>query len=279
MRNHWIAAIAALALLGGCNSADQGAGQSGTPSQAPKPAIAPGSAITGTVTFHDQIPINPGAKLDVKLVDIAQPEIAIAEKTFDVGGAPPFTFTLDFDPTRISASRTYVINAILTDGPRRFVPALNSPVLTHGSGTTTQVVLNAEATPAEKLAEDCSHVEKQIGGMKKVAGTYTTDDSSVGWDAFAQGGTVRYVRVNTDFDKGGHTSVNYAFDNKQPMCIKQPGGIKAKWVVGWNGNGEIVFSNKSGGGELGDADISALKDAATKAFQMAQDKVDASKKR
>lgn len=276
MRNYWIAAIAAVAVLGGCNSADQQTAAQ----QAAKPAIAPGTTITGTVSFQDQIPIAAGAKLDVKLVDANQPAIVIAEKVFDLGGEPPFRFALDFDAARISASPTYIVNAILTDGPRRFVPALSSPVLTHGSGTTVEVVLKAEATPAEKLADDCTSIEKHIGGMKQVDGTYTTEDSSVGWDAFAQTGTVRYVRVNTDYDKGGHSSVNYAYNDGKPMCAKQPGGVKAKWNAGWSDTGTVLFSAKSGGsGELADAEIQALKDGALKALQMAQAKVDASRKK
>lgn len=274
MRIYWIAAIAAVAVLGGCNSANQEA-----PQQPVKPAIAPGTTITGTVNLQDKMPIGPGAKLDVKLVDANQPEFVLAEKAFDVSGEPPFTFALDFDPARISVAPTYIVNAILTDGPRRFVPALSSPVLTHGSGTTVEVVLKAEATPAEKLADECTSVEKHIGGLKKVDGTYTTEDSSVGWDAFAKNGVVRYVRVNTDYDKGGHSSVNYAYNDGKPMCVKQPGGVKAKWNVGWDDTGAVVFSAKAGGGELADADIGALKDGALKALQMAQAKVDASRKK
>jgi putative lipoprotein len=277
MRNHWLAALVALAVLGGCNSADQG-----TPGRGDKPvapAIAPGTTITGTVTFHDPVEVGAGSKLDVKLVDVAQPEIAIAEKSSDVSGAAPFNFSLDFDPARIAASRTYVINAVLTDGPRRFLPALNSPVLTHGAGTTTQVVLNPEPTPAEKLAEECSQLEKHIGAMKKVDGTYTTEDSSVGWDAFAESGHVRYVRVNTDLDKGGHNSVNYGYKDDKPMCAKQPGGVRAPWSVGWSDSGEVGFSRKPGGGELSEADAKALYDGATHAYQMAQERVDASRKK
>ena len=275
MRNHWIAAIVALSVLGGCNSADQG-------TSGPKPVaaeIAPGTTITGSVTFHDPVTVGAGSKLDVKLVDVAQPEIAIAEKNMDVAGGAPFNFSLDFDPAKITASRTYVINALLTDGPRRFLPALNSPVLTHGAGTTTQVVLNPEPTPAEKLAEECSQLEKRIGAMKKVDGTYTTEDSSVGWDAFAETGRVRYVRVNTDFDKGGHSSVNYGYKDDKPMCAKQPGGVHAPWSVGWNDAGAVVFTKKTGGNDLGEADTNALHDGALKAFQMAQDRVDASRKK
>jgi putative lipoprotein len=207
MRNHWIAAVAALALLGGCNSADQpAAGQ-----HAATPGVAAGTTITGKVTLREPLPIGAGAKLDVKLVDVAQPAIPVAEKVIDVSGAPPYAFSLDFDRAKVSAGRTYVVNALLIDGPRRFVPALNSPVLTHGAGTSVEIVLNTEATPAEKLAEECTKLENHIGGMKTVNGTYTTEDSSVGWDAFAQGGVVRYVRVNTEFDKGGSSSANYAY--------------------------------------------------------------------
>lgn len=275
MRTHWIAVVAALALLGGCNSADQGAngGKNGT---AAAPAIAPGTTINGTVTFHDQIPISQGAKLDVKLVDVAQPEIALAEKVFDVGGEPPFTFALDFDPSKVNATRTYVVNALLQDGDRRFVPALNSPVLTHGSGVTVQVVLNAEATPTEKLKEEFKKLQAHIGGMKTVNGTYTTDTASIGWDAFSETGSVRYVRVNTVLDAGGRNSVYYAFtkDGKS-MMVQQKGGA----LVGWDADGKLLVNEKPGGGTVSDAELKALADDAARVLKMAQEKVDAGKRK
>jgi putative lipoprotein len=274
MRNLWIAALTALVFLGGCNSADQGAngGKQATP------AIAPGTTITGTVTLRDQIAIGAGAKLDVRLVDVAQPELPLAEKSIDVTGAPPYQFSLDFDPAKVTANRTYVINAVLTDGPRRFLPALNSPVLTHGSGITTQVVLVAEPTPAEKTKEEFTKLQTQIGGMKKVEGTYTTDNASIGWDAFGEKGAIRFVRINTvmDEDKGGaRSSVHYAFKDGKPMVAKQKGGA----FVGWGDDGKVLWNEKPGGGELGDAEVKALHDDAMKALQMAQDKLDASKKK
>lgn len=276
MRNLWIAALTALVFLGGCNSADQGAnGANGKPAT---PAIAPGTTISGTVTLREQIPIAPGAKLDVRLVDVAQPEIALAEKSIEVTGAPPYQFALDFDPSKISASRTYVINAVLTDGPRRFLPALNSPVLTHGSGITTQVVLVAEPTPAEKLKEEFGKLQQQIGGMKKVEGTYTTDKASIGWDAFADKGAIRFARVNTVMDEdkgGGRSAVHYAFQDGKPMVVKQKGGA----TVGWDADGKLLWNEKPGGGELSDADAKSLYDDAVKVLQMAQDKLDASKKK
>lgn len=273
MRTHWIAVVAALALLGGCNSADQGAnGGNGSRQAAAAPAIAPGTTINGTVTFHNQIPISDGAKLDVKLVDVAQTEVVLAEKTFDVSGEPPFTFALDFDPSKVNAGRTYVVNALLLDGDRRFVPALASPVLTHGAGTTVQVVLNAEATPAEKLQEEFKKLQNHIGGMKTVNGTYTTDTASIGWDAFSEAGVVRYVRINTVLDAGGRSSTFYGFTkDAKLMMAQQKGGA----MVGWDADGNVLVNSKNSS----DAEIKSFADAAAKAQQMAQEKVDAGKRK
>ena len=279
MRNLSLAMLAALAVLGGCNSANQNPAAN-TAAQTPADkaaavAAAPiPSSVSGTVTMHDPVPVGEGSKLDVKLVDVAQPEVPVAEKTFDVSGQPPFQFSLDLDPSRISRARTYVVNVILTDGERRFMPALNSPVLTGGAGATTEVVLNPEPTPGEKLKDEFTKLQAHIGGMKKVDGTYTTDDASIGWDAFAETGKVRFARINTEYDKGGRTSVKYAFKDDKPFFVKQQGGA----TIGWDDSGAVLVNEKQGGGTVSDADAKAIHDAAVKAFQMAQEKVDAGKK-
>jgi putative lipoprotein len=277
MKHLSIAALAALIFLAGCNKSNQNSTTSSAQTPAANAAAnAPiPASITGTVTMHDPQAVGAGSKLDVKLVDVAQQEIVVAEKSFDVSGDPPFNFTLDLDPNKISRSRTYVVNVILTDGDRRFMPALNSPVLTGGAGATAQIVVNPEPTPAEKLKEEFTKLQAHIGGMKKVDGTYTTDDASVGWDAFAETGKVRFVRVNTEYDKGGRTSVKYAFKDDKPMFAKQTGGAS----VGWDDSGNAIVNEKQGGGSLNDKELGPVHDAATKAFEMAQEKVDASKKK
>lgn len=272
MRIHWIAAFAALVALGGCDSQNQPAAGS----QAQAPAIAPGTAITGTITLRDPIPVNAGAKLDLRLADAGQPEPPVAAKTVDVSGAPPYSFSLDFERTRINAERTYVLNATLTDGERRFLPSLASPVLTHGAGANVQIVLTAEATPAEKLKEEYTKLQGRIGALKKVAGTYTTDTSSVAWDAFAEGSAVRFIRVNTELDAGGRSAVYYAFSKDgKPMMVQQKGGA----MVGWTENGEVLVNEKRGGGEVAETEITSLREAAQKALELAQDKVEAARKK
>ena len=276
MKNLSIALLATLAFLGGCNSPNQNpTANTSTPSKAAAQANAPlPTTVTGSVTMHDPAPVAAGSTMDVKLVDVAQQEVPVAEKKFDVSGQPPFQFSLDFDNTKIARDRTYVINVLLVDGDRRYTQALNSPVLTGGASANAQVVVNPEPTPAEKLKDDFNKLQSHIGGMKKVDGTYTTDDASIGWDAFAETGKVRFVRVNTEYDKGGRTSVKYAFKDDKPMFVKQQGGA----TIGWDDSGSVLVNEKQGGGTLTDKDIAPIRDAAMKALQMAQEKVDAGRK-
>lgn len=279
MRNLSIVACVALGLLAGCDQAGQNQPANGQ-AQAPRngqaaaaPAPIP-STVSGTVTLKDPVSINPGSKLAIKLVDVAQPDVPVAEKSMDVEGQPPFKFSVDLDPAKIDPKRAYTLNAVLTDGERRFMPALTSPVLTGGSPATAQITLTAEPTAAEKLKDEFTKLQGRIGGMKTVTGTYTTDDASIGWDAFAETYKVKFVRVNTEYDKGGRTSVKYAFKDDKPMFVKQQGGA----TLGWDDNGGIVVNEKPGGGALSDKEIGPIHDSAMKAFQMAQEKVDAMKK-
>jgi putative lipoprotein len=283
MRKLSIVAFIALGILAGCDNAGNQNQPAGGQAQAPANGNAAAAAnanapipstVSGSVTLKDPVAINAGAKLDVKLVDVSTPDVPIAEKSLDVSGNPPFNFSLDIDPAKIDRKRIYTVNAVLTDGERRYMPALTAPVLTGGSPATAQITLTPEPTAAEKLKDEFAKLQGRIGGMKTVNGTYTTDEASVGWDAFADHNKVVFVRVNTDYDKGGRTSVKYAFKDDKPMFAKQTGGA----TIGWDDNGAIVVNEKPGGGSVSDKEAASIHDAAMKAFQMAQEKVDAQKK-
>lgn len=278
MRHLSIVAFVALGFLAGCNQQGQNsqpaAGQTqGNGQQAAADAPIP-SSVSGTVTLKDPVAVSAG-KLDLKLVDVAQPDVPVVEKSIDVTGQPPFQFQLDLDPAKIDRKRAYTVNAVLTDGERRFVAGLQTPVLTGGSPATVQILLTGEPTAAEKLKDDFAKLQGRIGGMKSVRDAYTTDDASIGWDAFADHGKVVFVRVNTEYDKGGRTSVKYGYVDDKPMFAKQQGGA----TVGWDANGAVVVNEKQGGGALTDKELAPIYEAAVKAFQMAQEKVDATKKK
>jgi putative lipoprotein len=281
MRKWILPAAAALALLTACQPEGQAPQEPGaneaTPAGAPPVQIA--DTIHGTVNVNEPIPIDPGSRLDVRLVDVAQPEVVIAQQVFDVGGTPPpFTFDLPLDPARIDPARTYVLNIVLTDGDRRFLPPLSTPVLTGGAGANPQIVLNPEPTPAESMKEAFQKLQAHIGGMKKVDGTFTTDDASVGWDAFADKGNVRFVRVNTVFDAGGRSAVKFAYLDGKPMAVvRQEGGVTTR--LGWDPAGAVVLNEKTGGGTLTEEEIAALRASAEEAYTRAQGRVDATRKK
>ena len=75
---------------------------------------------------------------------------------------------------------------------------------------------------------------------------------------------------------GGRSAVYYAFTKEgKPMAVQQKGGS----LVGWSDDGTLLLNEKHGGGEVSAADAAGMHDAATKALPMAQEKVDAARKK
>ena len=106
--------------------------------------------------------------------------------------------------------------------------------------------------------------------------TITTNASGTGtghvenvWGRF-----LGFSYVKTDFDKGGGSYVYYAFKDGKPMYVVERGGA----TVGWDDNGNVLVS-KQAGSEVAADKVTALHDAAEKAFQMAHQQADAQKKR
>ena len=108
-----------------------------------------------------------------------------------------------------------------------------------------------------------------------VSGSSVADTASIGWDAFYEGGIVRYVRVNTVFDEGGRSSVHFAYLDGKPMAAEERRGAS----VGWDGNGQVMWNQRPGGGTVDEAGLEALRAEALRVQQMAQEKVDAARKK
>lgn len=274
-------ALTALAVLGGCSSSSQ-APTAATPDAASTPqtpqqaANAPiPSLVTGSISLREPAAINEGAKLGVQLVDVAQQELVIAETSETVSGQPPYPFSLPVDPSKIDRTRVYVVNVLLTDGERRYVQALQAPVLTGGAGSSVNIVLNGEATPGETLKEAFNKLKAHIGGMKRIQDAFLDGDLSVAWDGFVEAGNkLRFMRVNTetgDGDTAVRSNVEYAFLNDKPMAILRKGAATTR--VGWDENGVVILNEKSGGGTVSDEEAKTFYDNATQAFAMAQKKM------
>jgi putative lipoprotein len=274
-------ALTALAVLGGCNSSNQAgsapsAGDNGAPLTAQQQASLPiPDRINGTITLREPAAINPGAKLSVTLVDVAQQALTLAENDQVVDSQPPYQFSLPVDPSKIDRTRVYVVNVMLIDGERRYVQALQSPVLTGGGGSTINVVLNAEATAGENLKEEFNKLKAHIGGMKRIQDSFLDGDLSVAWDGFVEAGSkLRFMRVNSelgDGDKAVRTNIEYAFLNGNPMAILKKGSVTTR--VGWDEGGKVILNEKSGGEPVSDEEAKSYYDDAVKAFAMGEKKL------
>lgn len=274
-------ALTALALLGGCNSSNQPAsapstGGNAAASNGQHPANAPiPDHIDGTITLREAAVINPGAKLTIKLVDVAQQDLTLDETSQDVTSQPPYPFTLSVKPASIDPTRVYVVNVLLVDGERRYVQALQSPVLTGGAGSTINVVLNGEATAGEDLKEAFSKLKAHIGGMKRIQDAFLDGELSVAWDGFVEAGSkLRFMRVNSELGDGDtavRTNVEYAFLEGKPMAILQKGRVTTR--VGWDENGKVILNEKTGGESVSEEEAKAFYDSAVKAFAMGEKKL------
>ncbi len=274
-------ALTALAFLGGCNSSNQPASApsangngAASPTQHPANGVIP-DHIDGSITLRDTAVINPGSKLTISLVDVAQQDVTLDETSQAVTTQPPYPFTLSVKPATIDPTRVYVVNVLLVDGERRYVQALQSPVLTGGAGSTINVVLNGEATPGETLKEAFNKLKSHIGGMKRIQDAFLDGELSVAWDGFVEAGSkLRFMRVNSevgDGDTAVRTNVEYAFLEGKPMAILQKGRVTTR--VGWDEGGKVILNEKSGGESVSDEEAKAFYEGAVKAFAMGEKKL------
>ena len=271
MTKYLIPAIAALALLAGCDQFN--ASSDAAKEKAKAPVVVKTDTITGNVTMRDPINVDEGSSLQIKLVDLSQEEVPVAQTTQSVTGQPPYAYSLDVSKINVDPSHTYEMRVLLIDGERRFIPALVSQVLTKGGGATADIVVKAEPTASELLKEEIDKVQKQIGGMSTFKDSYLTDKESVAWDGFYKNREVRFVRMTTvtEGKEPGNTTrstVKYAYKNNKPLGV-----IVGSTTYGWNEAGELMVHIKGDGSDA-DADASkAYYLQAEKTLTMAQNKM------
>jgi putative lipoprotein len=280
MRMSTLFAPVFLALLAGCNSSTAPAPQA----PPPKPVA---DHVGGHVLLREPRELSPQSKLDLKIADVAQPDVVLAQTTISPANQPPIMFHLPIDASKVDAKRTYAVEAILTDGDRRYLPVLQYPVLTHNAPSTVEVVVAPEPTPSEKMYEDFKKTLGQIGGMKSINGSALNDNASVAWDAFVQGTNggpkVRVVREITDLDGDkGRITYKMAYQNDKPwVAVKEesPAGSNHPYAttrVGWDDNGQLVLKEHVANGqnnEVSADDAKAIYEHARQALTTAQAKV------
>ena len=269
-------ALLALALLAGCDS------QNAPTQQAPAaPTIA--DTVSGSVMLREPRALSQDSRLELRVVDVANPGLVLAQKTITPANQPPIQFNLPIDTSKVDGRRTYAVEAMLVDGERRYLPVLQYPVLTRGAPAQVDITVAPEATPAEKMYEEFKKAFGQIGGMKSFNGSSLNDSSTTAWDAFVQANKVQVVREINDLDNDkGRVTYKMAFQNDKPWVVQKeesPAGSNRPYAttkVGWDEHGQLVLKERVANGqnsEVSADDAKAIYDHALQALATAQAKL------
>ena len=101
--------------------------------------------VTGTVSYRERIALVPGARVEVKLLDVSLQDAkaqTITEQTIEVTHQVPIPFELVYDPVEIREGRSYSVRATIYQGDQMmFTTDRVYPVLTGGQGSQVDLVL------------------------------------------------------------------------------------------------------------------------------------------
>lgn len=272
----WSLITVAAVALAGCNSSSNSTSASNGAAQE---AAGPVHSVTGTVTLRGGATPSAQDKLDISIVDVtAQGSAPLATKTIAPATNFPLHFELDFNPANVATNDLYIVKAELVDGDRHYDMPLQVPVLTKGNPTTNVTIeLSPEQTPGEKMLAAFQAVQKQIGGMKRSAGTKLEKNASLAWQVFRDGGQVKFIRELVDYGDKGFTSTDYAYKDGKPWVVQQQkkASQNAKPTsvdtAGWADDGSLVLKTHDENGSkttLSDSDAADLQKQANDTLEL-----------
>lgn len=120
----------------GGGSSNSGGGSNSTPVYSGK--------VTGTITYRERMMLPADAIAIVQLVDASKGAVIAEQRVGTMGKAPPYSFTLAYDPSKIAESVRYQVRAeIQVRGSARFTTAAPAAVITQGAPANTELVLQA----------------------------------------------------------------------------------------------------------------------------------------
>jgi len=245
--------------------------QQAGPAAAAAPPPVTGPAIRGELKVSGLQQLPPGLSLNMKLMDVTDPEAVpaiVSERTEPAPKQLPSTYALGYQPTWIRPERIYVLEVTL-NAETLALYGTSEPVavLTQGGATEVNIELvrgavpRAGIPPAELLRREFQRVEGGLGGMRRVAADRSDGDVMVGWDAFFDGdGDLRMAREMFDYGEGkGSANFQYAYDaaGKPFVIVRQANGTKT-WL-GWDQHGSVRLNLVEGNGELSETEIATLR--------------------
>ena len=126
---------------------------------------SPQGEISGTASYRERMMLPPGATLQVTLEDVSSsdaPADAIARAEVEASKAPPYSFTLAYDPARINSNHRYNVRArIMADDKLMFQSDAGYAVLGSGNVTKVDILLKR----ASEATASASAPAQNIRGM------------------------------------------------------------------------------------------------------------------
>ncbi|MCG7519274.1 YbaY family lipoprotein [Ruegeria sp. Ofav3-42] len=128
---------------------------------------AAGGTIEGTATYRERIAVPPDATLYVQLQDVSRadaPSVTLSAKRYALTGVPA-QFELSYDDALIREGMRYVVRGSIFQGDKLlFTTDTAYPVLTNGSGNTTDLVLVKAQPAGSATLEDTNWMATGLNG-------------------------------------------------------------------------------------------------------------------
>jgi uncharacterized lipoprotein YbaY/heat shock protein HslJ len=123
--------------------------------------------VTGTATWRERMLLPPGASFEATVVDISiadAPASAIARTRHDAPQAPPISFAMEVDPTRLLPGHRYAVRATITlDGRLLFTTDTVQSVLGPDGRTHVDLLMRRVAAAAAPAASTAAGPQRLRG--------------------------------------------------------------------------------------------------------------------
>ena len=184
--------------------------------------------VTGTVTYRERIALSPESNtLVVRLLDVSRadaPATVIASVSNPVSN-PPMGFILPYDPAKIDARFTYVVEAsiINKNGDLVFRNDQAYRVITGNAPSDVEIMVKQIARPmsdgarktnGSDVSRDVAAIESRLGDLRVIPGQYRDGDNTVSYQAYVTTDDVPvYVEEHRDLGKYGRSDVKFYYRN------------------------------------------------------------------
>ena len=116
------------------------------PVQSTDPESAGMKTIGGNIWYRERMMLPPGAEIDVILEDVSRMDVAatvIAQTSFKAEGAPPYVYSLQYDPAEILPGMRYGMRVrIEANGQLMFISTEHIPAFGQASGEPVNIMVS-----------------------------------------------------------------------------------------------------------------------------------------